>query len=101
MAILQLWVYGLTSFPQAVRARARCQFYRAITKYTEVWNIRPTKLDTPGYRLIRQMRTHWPLPRGSGARCQCGPQVSPDSVVLEPVTTTPNVADLPAATEPL
>jgi hypothetical protein len=33
--------------------------------------------------------------------CQCGPQVRPDSVALEPVTTTPNVADPPAATEPL
>jgi len=42
-----------------------------------------------------------PAPAGSGAQCQCGPQVSPDRVALEPVTTTPNVVDPPAATEPL
>lgn len=36
--------------PQAVRTRARCHFYRAITKYVEVWNFRPAKRHRAGSR---------------------------------------------------
>ena len=47
--------FGLMGFPQAVRTRARCHFYRAIMKYAEVWNFRLAKRHRAGSRPRRSV----------------------------------------------